>query len=304
MPRDLGYGLAYELREFRSTFQAIAPRPTWQHERGRYPARKPLRTRQTLVSSMSSIFVGLIIVAILFGSALLAMGAARFLTEHHLSAETKGVVSVSMAVVGTLSALVLGLLISTANASFTAKSQQVTQMSADVIGLDRLLRRYGGEAQDIRTLLRRYVAAKLQDLFPANPNQLPNLDNEATVSLLEQLQNKILALHPASDTQRWLQSQALQLTAQAMATRWELGQEDLSKTPAPLVLLVVFWFAILFASFGLFAPANIISITAILLCSVGVGTAIRMLTELQAPFHGLIRISSALLAHALEVISH
>jgi len=253
---------------------------------------------------MSSISIGLIIVAILFGSALLAMSAARFLTEHHLSTETKSVVSVSMAVVGTLSALVLGLLISTANTSYTAKTQQVMQMSADVIGIERLLRRYGPETQDIHTLLRRYVAAKLQDLFPANPDQFPNLDNEATVSLLEELQNKILALHPASDTQRWLQSQALQLATQAMVTRWELGEEHLSKTPAPLVVLVVFWFAILFASFGLFAPANIISITAILLCSVGVGTAIRMLTELQTPFHGLIHISSALLVHAQEVISH
>jgi len=66
---------------------------------------------------------------------------------------------------------------------------------------------------------------------------------------------------------------------------------------------VGFWFVILFASFGLFAPVNVISITAIFLCSVGVGTAIRILTELQTPFHGLIRISSAPLVHALAVIS-
>ena len=253
---------------------------------------------------MSSIYVGLVIVSILFGCALLAIGIARFLPEHQLSDDTKSVVSISMAVVGTLSALVLGLLISTANAFYIAKTQRVTQISVDMISLDRLLRRYGPEAQDIRALLRGYVAAKLQDLFPENPDQLPNLDNEATVSLLEQLQNKILALHPVGDTQRWLQSQALQLAADAMATRWELGEEHLIKTPVFLVVLVVFWFAILFASFGLFAPANIISITAIFLCSVGVGTAIPMMTELQTPFHGLIRISSAPLLHALSVISH
>jgi hypothetical protein len=253
---------------------------------------------------MSTIYVGLVIVSILFGSALLAIGIARLLPEHHLSAETKSVVSISMAVIGTLSALVLGLLISTANTLYTTKAERVTQISADVISLDRLLRRYGSEAQDIRALLRNYVAAKLQDLFPQNRDQLPNLDNEATVSLLEQLQNKILAVHPASDTQRWLQSQALQLAAEAMATRWELGEEHLIKTPAVLAALVVFWFAILFASFGLFAPANIVSITAIFLCSVGVGTAIPMMTELQTPFHGLIRISSAPLLHALDVISH
>ncbi len=252
---------------------------------------------------MPSIPIGVIIVAILFGSALLAMAAARFLPKHHLSAETKSVVSVSMAVLGTLSALVLSLLISTANASYAAKTQQVTQMSADVISLDRLLQRYGPQAQEIRELLRRYAAAKLQDLFPKNADQLPNLDNGTTIALLEALQDKILVLRPANDTQRWLQGQALQLTATAMATRWELGQENLSKTPTPLLVLVMFWFVILFASFGLFAPANITSISAIFLGSVGLGGAIRMMMELQTPFHGLIQISSTPLAHALEVIS-
>ena len=180
---------------------------------------------------MTLVPIGVIIVAILFGSALLAMVAARFLPDHHLSPETKSVVSVSMAVVGTLSALVLSLLISTANASYVAKTQQVTQMSADVISLDRLLQRYGSQAQEIRALLQRYAVAKLQDLFPKNADQLPNLDNDTTITLLEALQNKILALQPENDTQRWLQGQALQLTATAMATRWELGQESLEQDP-------------------------------------------------------------------------
>jgi hypothetical protein len=59
--------------------------------------------------------ISVIIVITLFGSSLVAMFAARFLPEHHLGPENKSVVSVSVAVVGTLSALVVGLLISTAN---------------------------------------------------------------------------------------------------------------------------------------------------------------------------------------------
>ena len=77
---------------------------------------------------MGSIPIGIFIVTILFGSAMLAMAAARLLPEHHLSADTKSVVSVSMAVVGTLSALVLGLLMSHAGASFSATSIEVTQI--------------------------------------------------------------------------------------------------------------------------------------------------------------------------------
>jgi hypothetical protein len=50
---------------------------------------RSLQSRQTFVRRISSIPVGLIIVAILFGSALLAMGIARFLPENHLSAKNR-----------------------------------------------------------------------------------------------------------------------------------------------------------------------------------------------------------------------
>jgi len=252
---------------------------------------------------MGSVPIGAIIVAILFGSAMLAMVATRSLPEHHLSAETKSIVSVSTAVVGTLSALVVGLLISIASASFTAKAQEVTQISADVIRLDRLLRRYGPEAQDIRVLLRRYTAAMRQDLFPEASNQATDLENDATISVLEELQNKVLTLTPTNDTQRWLQAQALQVSGAVMAARWELGQENTGKSPFLLLVLVMFWFVIIFASFGLFAPRNMTAIAAIFLCSVAIGSAIRMTTELQSPFQGLVRISNSSLTQALEVIS-
>jgi hypothetical protein len=258
-----------------------------------------------MVSSfVGSVPIGVIIDAILFCSALLAMAAARFLPEQHLSPETKGVVSVSVAVVGTLSALVVGLLISTSSASYTAKSQEVTQTSADVINLDRMLRRYGPAAQDIRVLLRGYTAAERQDLFPTDSNQAADLENKKTSALLEELQDKVLALTPANPTQRWLQPQALDLIGKMIAARWQLGQqESASGIPLPLLLLVMFWFMIIFVSFGLFAPRNMTAIAMIFLCSVGIGTAIRMITELQTPFGGLIRIPSTPLTQALDVIS-
>jgi hypothetical protein len=58
-----------------------------------------------------------------------------------------------------------------------------------------------------------------------------------------------------------------------------------------------------FASFGLFAPRNITVVTAILLCPIAIGVAIRMAADLQTPFQGLIRVSSASLTQALEAMS-
>jgi hypothetical protein len=69
------------------------------------------------------------------------MVAKRTLPQPHLNDETKTLISASMAVVGTLSALVLGLLLSTASSSFATRNQEVLQISANSIRLDRLLRR-------------------------------------------------------------------------------------------------------------------------------------------------------------------
>src|SRR5258708_926554 len=103
---------------------------------------------------MNSIEIGLLILATTFFGALLGMLIARLLPEHHLSNDTRTLISAAMAVIGTLSALVLGLLLATASTSFANRSQEVLQISANLIRLDRLLRRYGSEADKSRDILR------------------------------------------------------------------------------------------------------------------------------------------------------
>jgi hypothetical protein len=96
------------------------------------------------------------------------MLVSRILPKHHLTDQTKSVVTVSMGVVGTLTALVLGLLIAAASSSFNTKNQEVVLIAADVIRTDRLLRRYSPEAEGLRDLLRRYTAMKIQASSPVS----------------------------------------------------------------------------------------------------------------------------------------
>lgn len=245
---------------------------------------------------------GLTVLAVVFGGALLGMLIGRILPEHHRSSETKSVVSVSMAVLGTMSALVLGLLISNASGTFATQSQEVTEISADMIQLDRLLRRYGPETQDARELLRRYAAAKLQDLFPAGRSPVA-VDDEATAAMLEALQDRVLALAPADEARRWLQAQTLQLTGTMSQKRWLLVQQGVSTIPFAFMALMVFWLSVIFASYGLFAPRNMTAVAALVFCVVAVSGAVMMILDLQTPFEGMIHISSVPMRHALEVIS-
>jgi hypothetical protein len=246
--------------------------------------------------------IGIVILPVLFSGALLGMLIGRLLPPDHVSSETKAVISVSMAVVGTASALVLGLLTSSANSSFSTRNTEVSRMSADIIRLDRLLRRYGREADASRDGLQRYTAMKFDDLFPGGTGGKPNVDNPATLETMEDVQNAILALKPGDDRQHWLIVQALQIAAEISETRWLLVQQSGSSIPLPFLIMLVFWLTLLFASFGLFAPRNFTTIAALFLCSLAISGGIEMVHDMDNPFEGVVHVSSAPMRHAMEVI--
>jgi hypothetical protein len=138
--------------------------------------------------------VALIVLAIVFCSAILGMQVERILPQFRLADETKNLITMSMGVVATLTALVLGLLVAAASNSFNTRNQEVLQVATDVIQVDYLRRRNGPEADEVRDLLRHYIAMKIQDLFPEGTSNLPNLENLRTLSLLEEMQEKLVHL--------------------------------------------------------------------------------------------------------------
>ena len=81
----------------------------------------------------------------------------NFLPEHHLDPDSRNVVNLGMALIGTMTALVLGLLIASAKSSYDIQKSEVTQMAANIVQLDRILGRYGAEANGARAVLRRAV---------------------------------------------------------------------------------------------------------------------------------------------------
>src|SRR4029078_551374 len=114
---------------------------------------------------MSSVTVSLTIFACVFGGALLGLLLHAILPEHHLSKETQDIVKLGMGLVGTMSALVLGLLVASAKSSYDAQSTELTQMSANIALLDRALALYGPETKEERALLRGAVVRILDQMW-------------------------------------------------------------------------------------------------------------------------------------------
>jgi hypothetical protein len=246
---------------------------------------------------VSAIAVGCIVFALVFGSALLAMLVHNALPEHHLSADSKDVVKLGIALIATMSALVLSLLVASAKSAFDTRSNQVVQASADIMLLDRALTRYGPETKEARALLQRSVASTVERFWPADGVRPITIDPK--ISPVEGLYDKIEALSPQNETQRALRTQAEAMALDMGRTRLLAFEHLGTSIPLPFLVVLVFWLCIIFASFGLFAPRNATVIAVLCVCALSVSGAIFLILELDRSFEGLLQVSGAPLRAAL-----
>src|SRR6478609_7792396 len=110
--------------------------------------------------AISFVAFALALVGILLGSVI-----QRMLPEGHLSSDSKEVVKLSMGVVATLAALVLGLLVASAKSTYDARESEINQLTAYVILIDNLLAKYGEGAQAARASLRQAVPTIVEKIW-------------------------------------------------------------------------------------------------------------------------------------------
>jgi hypothetical protein len=248
---------------------------------------------------MSPWLISLLVFAIIFGGALLGMVLRPLLSENHLRSDSRDVVKMATGLIGTLAALVLGLLIASANSSFDQKTSQVRQLTATIILLDDLLTQYGPEAIPLRTRLRQSIPPLADRLWheQEGPAGKPvHFESSAQSSTFE---NELQRLTPNNDAQRSLQSRAIQAFTEGAQTRLLLFAQSGGSIPAPFLIILVFWLSAIFVSFTLFARANLVMMISLLVCALSFAGAIFLILELDNPFTGLMGISSTTLRSAL-----
>src|SRR6266404_3737940 len=246
---------------------------------------------------MSPIATSLLVFVCVFGGALFGMFLRSRLPEHHLSAESQRIVSLGAGIIGTMAALVLGLLIVSAKGSYDTQSDEMMDFSSRVVLLDRVLVHYGPEAKDARDLLRDVVARMVDRMWVERSGYS---ESKRIVTGGEVMYDKIQELSPRDEAQRLLKTQALNLVLALSQTRWLMFEQRGRSISVPLLTMLVFWLTINFVSFGLFAPRNGTVITTLFLCALAVSGAIFLIQEMYEPYTGLIHISSAPVRSALE----
>jgi hypothetical protein len=249
---------------------------------------------------MNSQVIFLISAGCIFGGAMLGLLLSGLLPEGHLRDTSRDTVKVVIGMIATLAALVLGLLISSANSSFDAVDTAITQTGAKIILLDRALANYGPETKDVREQLRNTVIDGMEMFWPEERAEGSGLAGFERTTAMEDLQTKIRKLSPATDVQRQLLSQAEKLSGDLLEARWLLIAQAQHTISMTFLVVLLFWLTMLHIGFGLLAPRNATVITALIISALSVSGAILLILELNHPLTGMIKVSSAPLRKALE----
>ena len=248
--------------------------------------------------AISFLAFALALVGILLGSVI-----QRMLPEGHLSSDSKEVVKLSMGVVATLAALVLGLLVASAKSTYDARESEINQLTAYVILIDNLLAKYGEGAQAARAALRQAVPAIVEKIWREGQSAPLQSTPFKASAQGEAFYQRVQELQPSNDTQRGLKDRVIQVTTDLAQARFLLFSHLGSSIPLPFLVVLLLWMVILFAGFSLMAPANATTLASLVICALSVSGAIFLILELDQPFSGIMVIQSEPLRNALPAFS-
>ena len=249
---------------------------------------------------MNSTLTALVVFGCLMGAVFVGRTLRRLLPEDHLSAESKDAVKLAMGLVATMSALVLGLLVSSAKGAYDTERSEVIQMASKISFLDRVLGAYGPEAAGARAQVRETVEGGIQQIWPGQLRRPANATPNAQAG--NAVYGAIQRLSPQNDMQAALKSQAAALAIDTAQVRSLLAAQSVPSISKPMLIILVLWLVIIFLGFSVLAPPNSTTMLALMVSALAVSGAIFLILELDEPFGGLIGISSEPMLNALHQI--
>ena len=206
------------------------------------------------------------------------MWLRRFLPEYDLSPDSRDAVKLATGLVATMSALLLGLLVSSAQTLYDAARSEVMQTASKFAILDRILAIYGPQASEVRAELPALIEEVIRRIWSDDANlqhkskPKNEIGNAYYVAVLR------LAAH--DDTQRVLKAQAVSLILEIAQVRSLMQAESIRSTSKPILKVVVLWLMIIFLGFSLIAPPNATANLALIASTLCVAGAIFLILEL------------------------
>jgi hypothetical protein len=220
------------------------------------------------------------------------------LAGNPLGADAKDIIRLATGLLVTMTALVLGMLVSSASSSHQDRKNELAEMASDFVVLDQVLATYGPETQVIRDELRRLAENSLQRIWAGQASRRSQLrPGDRGQALYHQLQ----ILTPKNETQIAAKTVAIS-TADSLRRTYFLMflKSEQNSLSFPLLAVLVAWLTVIFVGFGLLAPGNDTIVTTLFVCALAVSGAIFIIMAMYTPFNGIMRISPSPIHDALS----
>jgi hypothetical protein len=250
---------------------------------------------------MSEVVIGILVFVCLTGATLACLFLHERMPEGMREERTLGVVRLAIGMIVVMTSLVLGLLIASGKNNFDAIDRDVHAFGTQLILLDRGLKLYGPEAVKARSLLIAYVERALAGTWPKD-GRSTLVEDPVAGHMLDEVEQILAEIKPSDPTHVTLLAQAMQRLHRLIELRWTMIEQSSGTVSMPLLVMLVGWLTLTFASFGYNAPRNMVVVVTLILCTASIATAVFLIIDMSTPFEGIVQVSPKPIERALDVM--
>lgn len=260
---------------------------------------------------MSEIASVLLVLLLLFASAGIGIFVGPRLPAHHRTRETVELMQLTIGLLVTFAALVLGLLTASVKQAYDNAAHDRQEYALQLTLLDQCLRDFGPETAAARADVRSYAAAVIASTWPSEPRPVgvryPDTSNMPRVgaspvlgTLMDQIGLEVSRLITTDPAHARILQICLDRYKDVSHARLSVIVDARNGLFEPFYQVLVFWLMIMFTCFGLVAPPNSLSIVTIALCAVSLSSVMFVILDLSQPYGGYFSISSTAMRTALD----
>lgn len=199
----------------------------------------------------------------------------------------------SVAIIATMSSLLLGLMVNSARYNFSDAYSDVQKYAAVLQITDLNLLSFGAPACPLRGDLQAYARQLVAETWTSGEDEASSSAQVSALTALLRFDAGVRNLKSETADQQDVRGTLLALSRQLVEYRWKVTGVARTTTPAGFIFVVICWFALIFLYSGIFAPRNALVLTGHALGMIGISAAIFLVMEMGQPFTGPIKVSPA-----------
>jgi hypothetical protein len=255
----------------------------------------------------------LIVFLLLCGSAGVGMFIRPRLPAIHRARDTVELMQLTVGLMVTFAALVLGLLTASVKQQYATAAHDRQAYALQLTQLDRCLRNYGPETEAARVALQGYTAAVIASTWPSEPPpagvrypDTSGMPRTGAAPVLADLMNsigvEIARLAPWDGFHTRIAAMCLDRYKDVLVARIGVIEDAQAELFRPFFRILVFWLVVMFGCFGLLAPRHSLSMITTALCAILLSSVLFVILDLGQPYGGYFSIPSTTMRTALRAM--